>query len=200
MADYTALPLTILAEQFAKLPGIGMKTAKRLSYYVTSMSVSDVQTFASALVSAKKDVHLCEVCQNFTDTTVCSLCSDTNRDNSIVCVVETPQDIAIFEKSGDFNGLYHVLHGLISPLNKVMPDDLKISALLKRVQTGTVKEVIMATNSTVEGDATAIYMANLLKPLGVKVTRLAFGIPVGSYIEYVDDVTINKALENRNEM
>lgn len=200
MADYTALPLTVLAEQFAKLPGIGMKTAKRLSYHVTNMSFTDVQNFVNALISVKKDVHLCEICQNFTEGDVCPLCSDTNRDNSIVCVVETPQDIAIFEKSGDFNGLYHVLHGLISPLNKVLPDDLKISSLLKRVQTGTIKEVIMATNSTVEGDATAIYMANLLKPLGVKVTRLAFGIPVGSYIEYVDDVTINKALENRNLM
>lgn len=200
MADYTALPLTVLAEQFAKLPGIGMKTAKRLAYHVTNMSMADVESFSKALISAKKDIHLCEICQNFTESNICSICSDTNRDSSIICVVETPQDIAIFEKSGDFNGMYHVLHGLISPLNKIMPDDLKISELLKRVQTGTIKEVIMATNSTVEGDATAIYMANLLKPLGVKVTRLAFGIPVGSYIEYVDDVTINKALENRNEM
>lgn len=200
MADYTALPLTVLAEQFAKLPGIGMKTAKRLAYHVMDMSLTDVQNFAEALINVKKDVHLCEVCQNFTENSICSLCSDTNRDSSIVCVVETPQDIAIFEKSGEFNGLYHVLHGLISPLNRVMPEDLKVASLLKRVQSGNVKEVIMATNSTVEGDATAIYMANLLKPLGVKVTRLAFGIPVGSYIEYVDDVTINKALENRNLM
>jgi recombination protein RecR len=200
MADYTALPLTVLAEQFAKLPGIGMKTAKRLSYHVTNMSLSDVKAFANALISAKEDVHLCEVCQNFTDGKVCALCSDTERDESIVCVVETPQDIAIFEKSGEFNGLYHVLHGLISPLNRVAPENLKVSELLKRVQTGTIKEVIMATNSTVEGDATAMYIANLLKPLGIKVTRLAFGIPVGSYIEYVDDVTINKALENRNVM
>jgi len=200
MPDYTALPLTILAEQFAKLPGIGMKTAKRLAYHVTTMSSTDVQEFSNALIKVKQDIHLCDVCQNFTESNVCSLCNDTKRDSSVVCVVETPQDIAIFEKSGDFNGLYHVLHGLISPLGKVMPQDLKVSELLKRVQTGTIKEVIMATNSTVEGDATAIYIANLLKPLGVKVTRLAFGIPVGSYIEYVDDVTINKALENRNEM
>ncbi|MCC8068333.1 MAG: recombination mediator RecR [Ruminococcus sp.] len=200
MADYTALPLTVLAEQFAKLPGIGMKTAKRLAYHVTTMSNSDVQEFSNALINVKCNIHLCDICQNFTDGVTCPLCSDHNRDGSIVCVVETPQDIAIFEKSGDFNGLYHVLHGLISPLGKVMPQDLKVSELLKRVQSGTVKEVIMATNSTVEGDATAIYIANLLKPLGVKVTRLAFGIPVGSYIEYVDDVTINKALENRNEM
>lgn len=200
MADYTALSLTMLAEQFAKLPGIGMKTAKRLAYHVTTMSSNDVQEFSNALINVKSNIHLCDVCQNFTDGKVCPLCSDHSRDSSIVCVVETPQDIAIFEKSGDFNGLYHVLHGLISPLGKVMPQDLKVSELLKRVQTGDIKEVIMATNSTVEGDATAIYIANLLKPLGVKVTRLAFGIPVGSYIEYVDDVTINKALENRNEM
>jgi recombination protein RecR len=200
MSDYTALPLVVLAEQFAKLPGIGVKTAKRLAYHVTTMSYTDVQEFSNALLSVKNNVRLCGVCQNFTDNGVCALCSDTSRDSSIVCVVETPQDINIFEKSGDYNGLYHVLHGLISPLNRVMPQDLKVSELLKRVQTGTIKEVIMATNSTVEGDATAIYLANLLKPLGVKVTRLAFGIPVGSYIEYVDDVTINKALENRNEM
>jgi recombination protein RecR len=200
MADYTALPLTVLAEQFAKLPGIGMKTARRLAYHVTTMSDADVKAFSDALNGAKSDVHLCEVCQNFTELSVCPLCSDTTRDSSTVCVVETPQDVNVFEKSGDYDGLYHVLHGLISPLGKVMPQDLKVSELLKRVQTGTVREVIMATNSTVEGDATAIYVANLLKPLGVKVTRLAFGIPVGSYIEYVDDVTINKALENRNEM
>jgi recombination protein RecR len=200
MADYTALPLTLLAEQFAKLPGIGMKTAKRLAYHVTTMSNADVQAFSKALVDVKNNIHLCECCQNFTENSVCSLCSDSSRDNSIICVVETPQDISLFEKSGDFNGLYHVLHGLISPLRKVAPQDLKVSELLRRVQSGSVKEVIMATDSTVEGDATAIYIANLLKPLGVKVTRLAFGIPVGSYIEYVDDVTINKALENRNEM
>lgn len=200
MSDYTALPLVVLAEQFAKLPGIGMKTAKRLAYHVTTMSSTDVQEFSNALLNVKSSIHLCDVCQNFTEGSVCQLCSDTSRDNSIVCVVETPQDINIFEKSGDYHGTYHVLHGLISPLSNVMPQDLKVSELLKRVQTGVVKEVIMATNSTVEGDATAIYIANLLKPLGVKVTRLAFGIPVGSYIEYVDDVTINKALENRNLM
>lgn len=200
MADYTALPLTILAENFAKFPGIGIKTAKRLAYYVTTMSDTDVKAFANALVSAKRDIHLCPVCQNFTDKDICSLCTDTKRDTSTVCVVEVPQDIAVFEKSGDYNGTYHVLHGLISPLSDVMPQDLKISELLQRVKDGNVKEVIMATNSTVEGDATAIYVAKLLKPLGIKVTRLAFGIPVGSYIEYVDNTTINKALENRNEM
>jgi recombination protein RecR len=200
MSDYTAVPLTVLAEQFAKLPGIGSKTAKRLAYYVTNMSKSDVDKFCTSLLDVKSKLHLCGVCQNFTESEVCSLCSDTSRDSSIVCVVEAPQDVNIFEKSGDYNGTYHVLHGLISPLNRIMPQDLKVSELLKRVQTGTIKEVIMATNSTVEGDATAMYIANLLKPLGVKVTRLAFGIPVGSYMEYVDDVTINKALENRNEM
>jgi recombination protein RecR len=177
-----------------------MKTAKRLAYHVTTMSNADVQAFSNALIDVKNNIHLCQSCQNFTENSICPLCGDSNRDKSIICVVETPQDINLFEKSGDFNGLYHVLHGLISPLRKVAPQDLKVSELLKRVQDGSVKEVIMATDSTVEGDATAIYIANLLKPLGIKVTRLAFGIPVGSYIEYVDDVTINKALENRNEM
>jgi recombination protein RecR len=200
MADYTALPLTILAEQFAKLPGIGAKTARRLAYHVTTMDESDVLAFSKALVDVKHDLHLCQSCQNFTEYDVCPLCNDPSRDSSIVCVVETPQDVDLFEKSGDYNGLYHVLHGLISPLHRVTPQDLKLSELLKRVRSGSIEEVIMATDSTVEGDATAMYVADLLKPLGVKVSRLAFGIPVGSYIEYVDGVTINKALANRNEM
>lgn len=193
-----ALPLILLSEQFAKLPGIGMKTAQRLAYHVMSMPESDVQEFADAMVNARKSIHPCSVCQNFTDGSVCSICSDSMRDRTTICVVETPKDVSAFERSGEYNGLYHVLHGLISPINGIGPEQLKIKELLSRIN-GT-DEVIMATNPTVEGEATAMYIAKLLKPLGVKVTRLAFGLPVGGTLEYADDITLFKALENRNEL
>lgn len=193
-----ALPLILLSEQFAKLPGIGMKTAQRLAYHVMSMPESDVQEFADAMVNARKSIHPCSVCQNFTDGSVCSICSDNMRDRTTICVVETPKDVSAFERSGEYNGLYHVLHGLISPINGIGPEQLKIKELLSRIN-GT-DEVIMATNPTVEGEATAMYIAKLLKPLGVKVTRLAFGLPVGGTLEYADDITLFKALENRNEL
>ena len=193
-----ALSLVLLSEQFAKLPGIGMKTAQRLAYHVMSMPESDVQEFADAMVNARKSIHPCSVCQNFTDGSVCSICSDNMRDRTTICVVETPKDVSAFERSGEYNGLYHVLHGLISPLNGIGPEQLKIKELLSRIN-GT-DEVIMATNPTVEGEATAMYIAKLLKPLGVKVTRLAFGLPVGGTLEYADDITLFKALENRNEL
>lgn len=193
-----ALPLVLLSEQFAKLPGIGMKTAQRLAYHIMSMPENDVQEFADAMVNARKSVHPCSVCQNFTDGSVCSICSDNMRDRTTICVVETPKDVSAFERSGEYNGLYHVLHGLISPINGTGPEQLKIKELLSRIN-GT-DEVIMATNPTVEGEATAMYIAKLLKPLGVKVTRLAFGLPVGGTLEYADDITLFKALENRNEL
>lgn len=193
-----ALPLVLLSEQFAKLPGIGMKTAQRLAYHVMSMPESDVQEFADAMVNARKSIHPCSVCQNFTDGSICSICSDSMRDRTTICVVETPKDVSAFERSGEYNGLYHVLHGLISPINGIGPEQLKIKELLSRIN-GT-DEVIMATNPTVEGEATAMYIAKLLKPLGVKVTRLAFGLPVGGTLEYADDITLFKALENRNEL
>ncbi len=193
-----ALPLVLLSEQFAKLPGIGMKTAQRLAYHVMSMPENDVQEFADAMVNARKSIHPCSVCQNFTDGSVCSICSDNMRDRTTICVVETPKDVSAFERSGEYNGLYHVLHGLISPINGIGPEQLKIKELLSRIN-GT-DEVIMATNPTVEGEATAMYIAKLLKPLGVKVTRLAFGLPVGGTLEYADDITLFKALENRNEL
>lgn len=193
-----ALPLILLSEQFAKLPGIGMKTAQRLAYHVMSMPESDVQEFADAMVNARKSIHPCSVCQNFTDGSICSICSDSMRDRTTICVVETPKDVSAFERSGEYNGLYHVLHGLISPINGIGPEQLKIKELLSRIN-GT-DEVIMATNPTVEGEATAMYIAKLLKPLGVKVTRLAFGLPVGGTLEYADDITLFKALENRNEL
>jgi recombination protein RecR len=200
MADHNALPLVILAEQFAKLPGIGMKTAQRLAYYVMSMSEEDVEMFADAIVKAKKTVHPCSVCQNLTESDICPICDDLRRDKSIICVVEAPKDVTAFERTREYKGVYHVLHGLISPIDGVTPNSLRIKELLRRINQGDVAEVIMATNPTVEGEATAMYIARLLKPLGVKVTRLAFGLPVGGILEYADEVTLFRALENRNEM
>lgn len=201
MPEHNALPLVLLAEQFARFPGIGMKTAQRLAYYVMSMSENDVQDFADTVVKARKTVHSCSVCQNFTDKSVCSICSDGMRDKSIICVVETPKDVSAFERTGEYSGLYHVLHGLISPINGIGPDNIRIKELLKRIQSDNqITEIIMATNPTVEGEATAMYIAKLLKPLGIKVTRLAFGLPVGGTLEYADEVTLFKALENRNEI
>ncbi len=200
MADHNALPLIILAEQFARLPGIGMKTAQRLAYHVMSMSESDVKSFADALVDAKRTVHPCSVCQNLTELDVCFICDDDRRDKSIICVVESPKDVTAFERTREYKGSYHVLHGLISPIDGVTPDSLRIKELLSRINNGNVSEIIMATNPTVEGEATAMYIARLLKPLGVKVTRLAFGLPVGGILEYADEVTLFRALENRSEM
>lgn len=200
MANHDALPLVVLTEQFAKLPGIGMKSAARLAYHVMSMDTADVETFAQALLNAKKTVHYCQCCENLTDKICCPICEDTGRDNSVICVVESPKDVSAFERTGEYRGVYHVLHGLISPLKNILPDDLKIRSLVARVQKGNVQEVIMATNPTVEGDATAAYLSQLLKPLGVKVTRLAFGLPVGGMLEYADEVTLYQALENRNAM
>lgn len=200
MNDYNALPLTVLSEQFAKLPGIGMKSAQRLAYHVMEMSEADVKAFANALLDAKKSVHTCPVCQNFTEQAVCRFCSDERRDHRTVCVVETPKDIAAFERTKEYKGVYHVLHGLISPIDGVSPDMLKIKELLGRVSEGGIDEVIMATNPTVEGEATAMYISKLLKPFGVKVTRLAFGLPIGGMLEYADEVTLYKALQNRNEI
>ena len=195
-----ALPLTLLAEQFAKLPGIGMKTAQRLAYFVMSMSEDEAEAFADAIVRAHKTVHACKICQNLTDKEVCPICDDERRDRSTICVVEGPKDVSAFERTREYNGVYHVLHGLISPIDGITPDKLRITELLKRIQDGGVAEVIMATNPTPEGEATAMYISKLLKPLGVKVTRLAFGLPIGAILEYADEVTLYKALENRNEI
>ena len=199
MADTGALPLVILSEQFAKLPGIGMKTAQRLAYAVMSMSDDDARKFSDAILSVKKDVGYCKVCCNLTENDVCPICDDMNRDKTLICVVESPKDVSAFERTNEYKGTYHVLHGLISPINGVGPDDIRIKELLSRVGTDT-QEIIMATNPTVEGEATAMYIAKLLKPLGVRVTRLAFGIPVGGHLEFADEVTLFKALENRNDM
>lgn len=195
-----ALPLTLLAEQFAKLPGIGMKTAQRLAYFVMSMSEKEAKDFADAIVRAHKTVHTCRICQNLTDREVCPICEDAARDRSTICVVEGPKDVSAFERTREYKGVYHVLHGLISPIDGITPEKLKITELLRRIQDGGVAEVIMATNPTPEGEATAMYISRLLKPLGVKVTRLAFGLPIGAILEYADEVTLYKALENRNEI
>lgn len=200
MAEANALPLVLLTEQFAKLPGIGMKTAQRLAYHVMSMSRQDAEAFARAIVEVHKTVHLCSCCQNYTDKTVCPICSDKRRDSSVICVVESPKDVSAFERTKEYRGVYHVLHGLISPIDGVSPDQLKIKELLGRISKGGISEVIMATNPTVEGEATAMYISKLLKPLGVKVTRLAFGLPIGGMLEYADEVTLYKALENRSEI
>ncbi|MEG0614246.1 MAG: recombination mediator RecR [Oscillospiraceae bacterium] len=200
MADYNALPLVLLAEQFAKLPGIGMKTAQRLSYFVMSMSDDDAKAFAEAILHAKKAIQFCKVCQNLTENDICPICDDNRRDKSMICVVEGPKDVSAIERTGEFNGTYHVLHGLISPMDRVSPENLRIKELLKRIADGDVSEVIMATNPTVEGESTAMYISRLIKPLGIKVTRLAFGLPIGGILEYADEVTLFKAMENRNEI
>lgn len=200
MANNTALPLVLLAEQFAKLPGIGMKSAQRLAYHVMSMTEEDVKAFADALIRAHSTVKCCAECQNLTEDELCPICSDDMRDRSVICVVETPKDISAFERTNEYKGVYHVLHGLISPLDGITPDKIRLKELLARINKGGVEEVIMATNPTVEGEATAMYISKLLKPLGVKVTRLAFGLPIGGTLEYADEVTLFKALENRNEI
>ncbi len=200
MSNNTALPLVLLAEQFAKLPGIGMKSAQRLAYHIMSMTDEEAQAFADAIIRAHSTVKCCSECQNLTEGEICPICSDDSRDRSIICVVETPKDISAFERTNEYNGLYHVLHGLISPLDGITPDKIRLKELLARINKGGVSEVIMATNPTVEGEATAMYISKLLKPLGLKVTRLAFGLPIGGTLEYADEVTLFKALENRNEM
>ncbi len=196
----TALPLVLLAEQFARLPGIGMKSAQRLAYHVMSMTDKEAQDFADAIIRAHSTIKSCSECQNLTENELCPICSDSMRDHSTICVVETPKDISAFERTNEYKGLYHVLHGLISPLDGITPDKIRLKELLARIQKGGVEEVIMATNPTVEGEATAMYISKLLKPLGVKVTRLAFGLPVGGTLEYADEITLFKALENRNEI
>ena len=198
MSEFISAPLALAAEQFAKLPGIGMKTAQRLAYYVLNLPSEEVDEFAESIVKARRGVQLCKCCQNFTDREVCELCSDDERDKSVICVVESPKDVSAFERAGGYDGVYHVLHGLLSPMDGVTAEDLKIKELLARL--GDVREVIMATNPTVEGEATAMYICRLIKPMGIKVSRLAYGLPAGSALEFADDVTLLKALENRNEL
>ena len=198
--QYFPAALQDLADQFARLPGIGGKTAQRLAFHVLSLPLEDAQEFAEAIIHAKQSVHTCPVCQNLTDREVCPICDDDLRDKGVICVVAEPRDVIALERSREFNGVYHVLHGVISPLNHVTQDDIKIRELLMRVGSGDVREVIMATNPDTEGEATAMYISRLLRPMEVKVTRLAYGVPVGGQLEYTDEVTISRALEGRQEM
>ncbi len=189
-----------LADQFARLPGVGSKTAQRLAFYVLSLPDGEAEEFANAILEAKQQVHTCPVCQNLTDRELCPICDDDTRDHSVVCVVADPKDVIAMERSREYRGVYHVLHGVISPLNHVTQDDIRIRELLKRVSQGKIKEVIMATNPDTEGEATAMYISRLLRPMEVKVTRLAYGMSVGSQLEYADEVTLTRALEGRQEM
>jgi len=197
---YFPAALQDLADQFARLPGIGGKTAQRLAFYVLGLPMDEAQNFADAIIAAKNTVHTCPVCQNLTDREVCPICDDEMRDQSVICVVAEPKDVIAMERSREFNGVYHVLHGVISPLNHVTQDDIKVRELLLRVGTGQVREVIMATNPDTEGEATAMYISRLLRPMEVKVSRLAYGVPVGSQLEYADEVTLSRALEGRQEI
>lgn len=199
---YTVAALEKLVNQFERLPSIGHKTAQRLAFHVLSMSDEQLKEFTDTITAAHNNIHQCAVCCNLTEEEVCPICKSDVRDRSTICVVEDPRDVAVFEKTGDYDGLYHVLHGAISPMNDVGPDDIRIKQLLERLsgQDKEVKEIIMATNPTVEGEATAMYISKLLKPLGFKVSRLAYGIPVGADLEYADEVTVSRALEGRNEL
>lgn len=191
-------PIGKLINQFTKLPGVGTKTAQRYAYKVINMSDEEAAEFAESIARVKREVHYCRVCGNYTDKDVCDICS--SRDDSVICVVKEPKDVLAMEKAHEFKGVYHVLHGVLSPMEGITPNDIRIKELLSRIASGGVKEVIMATNPDVEGEATAMYISGLLKPLGVKVTRLAHGIPIGSELEYADEVTISRAILDRKEM
>ena len=189
-----------LMEHFAALPGIGRKSAQRLAFFVLDMPQEQAEDFAGVILEAKKTIHNCKVCQNLTDKEICDICASPERDDGTICVVESPRDVIAFERLQEYKGKYHVLHGLISPLDGIGPDQIRIKELLIRLRDVDIKEIILATNPTIEGEATAMYISKLLKPLGIRVTRLAFGIPVGGELEYTDNSTLNKALENRVDM
>ncbi|MCL1788983.1 MAG: recombination mediator RecR [Oscillospiraceae bacterium] len=208
--EYTPVPLLKAAEQFARLPGIGMKTAQRLAYHILSLPLDSVREFSEGVLSARESVQFCDSCQNFTavndcseesaDEVLCPICEDSLRRNTrTICVVESPRDVSVFERTGGFGGVYHVLHGLLSPMDGTRPEDIRVKELIERLS-GDVEEVIMATNPTIEGEATAAYIGRLVKAVGVKVTRLAYGLPAGAALEFADDVTLTRALENRNEI
>ena len=199
MRFFTA-PVENLIEQFQKLPGIGRKTAQRLAFFVLALPEEEARGFANAIIEAKKTVKFCRECQNMTDSELCNLCSDESRDKATVCVVSDPKDVVAIERTREYNGLYHVLHGCISPMNSVGPDDVRIKELILRVGRGEIREVIMATNPDTEGEATAMYISRLLRPFDVKTTRLAYGIPVGGHLEFADEMTLTRAIEGRRTM
>ena len=200
MATYDVAALEKLVEQFQKIPSIGRKTAQRMAFHVLDLPDNEAKEFADAIMEAHTKIHHCSLCHNLTENELCPICESLSRDHSLLCVVEDPRDVPALERTREFQGVYHVLHGTISPMNGVGPDQLTIKSLVEKVATGEVKEVIMATNPTLEGDTTAMYISKLLKPFEVKVTRLAYGIPVGADIEYADDVTLLRALEGRREL
>ncbi len=197
---YFPAALERLTEQFARLPGIGSKTAQRLAFHILSLPEAEAEAFAEAVLEARRTVRACPVCQNLTDRELCPICADEERDHGLICVVAEPRDVVAMERAREYRGVYHVLHGVISPLNHVGPDDIRVRELLVRVGQGGVREIIMATNPDTEGEATAMYLSRLLRPLGVRVTRLAYGIPMGSQLEYADEVTLLRALEGRQEI
>ncbi|ADH59887.1 recombination protein RecR [Thermoanaerobacter mathranii subsp. mathranii str. A3] len=197
---YYSASLAKLIEELSKLPGIGPKTAQRLAFFIINMPTEEVKSLSQSIIDAKEKIKYCKICYNITDTEVCNICSDEERDNSLICVVSHPMDVVAMEKIREYKGVYHVLHGVISPIEGIGPEDIKIKELLDRVKNGNVKEVILATNPDIEGEATAMYIAKLLKPLGVKVTRIAHGVPVGGDLEYTDVVTLSRALEGRREL
>ncbi|MEG1886697.1 MAG: recombination mediator RecR [Oscillospiraceae bacterium] len=197
---YSVAPLQKLTEQFERLPGIGRKTAQRLAFYVLTEQSGMAEKFADAILDARKKIKYCSCCQNLTDSERCTICNDDGRDRSTICVVEDSQDVMAFERTREYNGLYHVLHGAISPLDGIGPDQIRVRELMSRLGNAEVKELILATNPTVEGEATASYISRLVKPMGIRTTRLAYGIPVGGDLEYADEVTLMRALEGRSEM
>ena len=200
MADFNAQPLERLIANFQKLSGVGRKGATRMAYQILSMDKAEAEEFGNAILAVHNQIHRCPVCQSFTEREICKICDSASRDKSIICIVESPRDITTFEKTREYKGTYHVLHGLISPLDGIGVDQLTVKELLKRLNEDDVKEVIMATNPTVEGEATAMYLSRLIKPLGIKVTRLAYGLPVGSSLEFADEVTLFRALKGRTEI
>ncbi|MFU0801084.1 MAG: recombination mediator RecR [Xylanivirga thermophila] len=198
--DYYIEPIAKLINELSKLPGVGNKTAQRLAFYIVNMSDDEAKELSKSIVEVKEKIKYCSVCGNITDTDPCNICSNTNRDVSTICVVKDAKDVIAMERTRDFHGVYHVLNGTISPMEGIGPDDIRIKELLMRVQDEDINEVILATNPDVEGEATAVYISKLLKPLGIKTTRIAHGIPVGGDLEYADEVTLSKALEGRREM
>lgn len=198
--QYYATPVARLIEEFEKMPGIGHKTAQRLAFYVLNLEGTSVDSLINAICDAKNKINRCKICQNLTDDEICDICKNTKRDATTICVVSSPKDVVAMEKTKEFYGIYHILHGVISPMEGIGPDDIKIKELLFRVSEQDIKEIIMATNPNIEGEATAMYIAKLLKPFGVKVTRIAHGLPVGGDLEYADEITLSKALEGRREM
>ena len=198
--DYFAAPVAKLIEELSKLPGVGQKTAQRLAFHILDAPPQQAEKLARALVFARRNIKHCSVCCNMTDTDPCRICGNERRDKSVICVMENPRDVVAMEKTREYKGLYHVLHGAISPMEDIGPEDIRIKELLLRLQDDTVKEVILATNPTIEGEATAMYISRIIKPLGIKTTRIAHGIPVGGDLEYADEVTLVKAMEGRREL